>query len=677
MAAMNVMLLNWNVRGLNSPIRRDAVRDMVTSTHATLIRLQETKLHHIDDAIVATTLGQHFTQNYSYLPANGVRGGILIAASDRYFRLISTATTSNTITVTVQMLNEGQEWKLTSVYGPQGNQQKREFIEELKSLKQVAPEKWLILGDFNLIYKAEDKSNSRINRRMMGKFRDAIEHLELKELNLHGRKFTWSNGQENPTMTRIDMAFCSVEWEEEFPTSHLQALASTLSDHCPLLLQRQTQTTKFRGFRFEKYWIHMPRFQDTVKQAWSKQLHETDALRKIHIKLSRTTKALKLWQKTHIGNIKQQIAVAKQILWGLDVAEEARNLTVDERDFRARIKLKYQGLIAIEKIKAKQRARMTNVRTTDTNSKLFYIRANGRKRKNHIQVLQTKDGFAVAHKDKERVIEQHFQARLGTRDRRQISLNWEELGMQSFDLQELDSDITEEEVARVVMEMPPDKAPGPDGFIGIFFKTCWPVIKQDMLHVFHQISQLRGSMFNLVNSANMVLLPKKDRSIRVGDYRPISLIHSIAKIFSKILANRLAPKLNHIVSTSQSAFVKGRCIHDNFVFVQGMIKELSRKKRPTLFMKLDIAKAFDSVDWSYLLELLQQLGFGPRWREWITISLANASSRVLLNGQPGKPIKHCRGLRQGTPCPPCYSYWPLIRCRGFYRGLHNQESCSP
>ena len=73
---------------------------------------------------------------------------------------------------------------------------------------------------------------------------------------------------------------------------------------------------------------------------------------------------------------------------------------------------------------------------------------------------------------------------------------------------------------------------------------------------------------------------------------------------------------------------------------------------PGLFLKLDISKAFDSVGWAYLLEVLQQLGFGQRWRDWICMTLASSSSRVLLNGEPGTPFAHGKGLRQGDPVSP-------------------------
>jgi hypothetical protein len=82
----------------------------------------------------------------------------------------------------------------------------------------------------------EDKSNGRVNRRLMGKFKSLIDELELIELPLHGRKFTWNAGQHadaQTTMTKIDRVFYSTSWEEPFPSAHLHAWASTILDHCP------------------------------------------------------------------------------------------------------------------------------------------------------------------------------------------------------------------------------------------------------------------------------------------------------------------------------------------------------------------------------------------------------------------------------------------------------------
>ncbi|XP_073358219.1 uncharacterized protein [Aegilops tauschii subsp. strangulata] len=124
------------------------------------------------------------------------------------------------------------------------------------------------MGDFNLILYAVDKSNSNLDRRMMGKFKRFVDDNALKELLLHGRKYTWSNERETPTLTKIDCAFVSVDWELEHPDCLLQALSTEYSDHCPLHLALHERVHVRRRFRFEKFWVKMDGFLDVVKEAW-------------------------------------------------------------------------------------------------------------------------------------------------------------------------------------------------------------------------------------------------------------------------------------------------------------------------------------------------------------------------------------------------------------------------
>ena len=204
----------------------------------------------------------------------------------------------------------------------------------------------------------------------------------------------------------------------------------------------------------------------------------------------------------------------------------------------------------------------------------------------------------------------------------------------------------------MINQMPSDKAPRPDGYTGAFFKATWDIIKDDIVAAANNFHALRCSSLQMINSANIILLPKKDGAEEITDFRPISLIHSFIKIIAKALALRLAPHMNDIVSTNQSAFIKTRSIHDNFLAVRNTARRLHRNRTPTLFLKLDIAKAFDSMRWDYLLSLLRHLGFPVRWRDMIASLLSTSCSRVLLNGVPNQPIRHGRGLRQGDPLSP-------------------------
>jgi hypothetical protein len=113
----------------------------------------------------------------------------------------------------------------------------------------------------------------------------------------------------------------------------------------------------------------------------------------------------------------------------------------------------------------------------------------------------------------------------------------------------------------------------------------------------------------LLNSAFITMLPKMEGADGAADYRPISLIHSFAKLMTKNLANRLGAKLDCLISKTQSAFIKGRFIQDNFMMVQQTARYLHAQKQPRILLKLDISKTFDTISWPFLLEVLKKLGF--------------------------------------------------------------------
>jgi hypothetical protein len=154
---------------------------------------------------------------------------------------------------------------------------------------------------------------------------------------------------------------------------------------------------------------------------------------------------------------------------------------------------------------------------------------------------------------------------------------------------------SEEKIWSIVKSLPPDKASGPDGFMGRFYKVAWQVIKVDFMGAVGRMMQLDVNKLHLQNSACITLLPKIAEAMKVKDYQSISLIHSFTKIMTKAMANRLATKLLALISPCQSAFVKGRCIHDNFIFMQQIANALHHQNSPQVLLKLDISKIFDSV----------------------------------------------------------------------------------
>jgi hypothetical protein len=119
---------------------------------------------------------------------------------------------------------------------------------------------------------------------------------------------------------------------------------------------------------------------------------------------------------------------------------------------------------------------------------------------------------------------------------------------------------------------------------------------------------------SLYQTGPMILLRKKEQLEEIRDYRPISLTRSFGKLITKCLAKQLGTVLDSLVQPNQTAFIKGRCIHDNFHTVHLSCKVIHAKRTPCVLLNIDIAKAFNSIAWNFLLEVPAHLGFGQRWR---------------------------------------------------------------
>jgi hypothetical protein len=308
-------------------------------------------------------------------------------------------------------------------------------------------------------------------------------------------------------------------------------------------------------------------------------------------------------------------------------------------------------LASLERTVARLRSRLHYLRDGDANTKFFHLQARLRKKRNFISHLECEGRTVASHEEIQEVLDDFFYNLLGSNVQRPFSLNLIACHRDAIDLSSLEAPFSEE-VRDTIGVLPSDKAPGPDGFTGKFHKCCWHIIKSDMIAALNSLHQGNAHKLGMLNSAYLALLPKSNVALSARDFRSISLIHSFAKLVIKMLANRLGPYLQELVASNQSAFVRGRSIHDNFILVQQSIKSLHKQRVSSLFLKLDISKAFDSVSWAFLFEVLSYLGFGPVWRNMISNILVSSSTQVLLNGSPGIPIRHQRGLRQGDPLSP-------------------------
>lgn len=135
------------------------------------------------------------------------------------------------------------------------------------------------------------------------------------------------------------------------------------------------------------------------------------------------------------------------------------------------------------------------------------------------------------------------------------------------------------------------------------------------------------------------MVPKKDNTSNLNEFRPISLVNCTYKILSKILVNRLKKVLPSVIDVNQSAFLSGRGMLDSILVANETVDYLKKEKKSGVFVKVDFEKAYDSVDWKFLYYMMGRLGFNYKWIKWIKACMELATVSILVNGSPTEEFK--------------------------------------
>ncbi|XP_074305567.1 uncharacterized protein LOC141640785 [Silene latifolia] len=218
----------------------------------------------------------------------------------------------------------------------------------------------------------------------------------------------------------------------------------------------------------------------------------------------------------------------------------------------------------------------------------------------------------------------------------------------------LNAPVIEAEIKEVILSIPIDKFPRPDDYTSAFFKDSWQIIQKDVCNAIKDFFHTE-QILSQINATNITLIPKCDRPTSVKQFRPIACCNILYKDISKLLFNRLAKVRPEIVGDNQGAFIRGRSIIENVLIFQDLVKLYNRKAAsPRCMFKIDLQKAYDTVEWDFVEQLLHGLQFPPDFPSKVMACVRSTSFSLCLNGNCFGYFKGKRGLRQGDPISPLF-----------------------
>ncbi|KAL2225249.1 UNVERIFIED_CONTAM: Retrovirus-related Pol polyprotein from type-2 retrotransposable element R2DM, partial [Sesamum indicum] len=633
----------WNVRGFNRPLKHNGVAHLIKNNRLCLLGILETKLA---ASSIQTILSRSLP---GWCQANNfdtIAGGRILVVWDPAIIDIHPVDISPQV-IHCRATNKSSQlsFYISFTYGLYSVVNRRNMWEKLSDFGQSRNMPWLIMGDFNCVKSPNEKQLGRLDYTMFPLPAATTLGIPTMKATPYGASSTG--------------VLCNNAWLEGglHCSAHFNP-PGCLSDHSPGIVSiLDPAPTKPKSFRFFNMWADHPDFLATVEAKWNLSVDGT-AQFCLCKRLKALKGELKAFNSQHYSHIS---ARAKEADHTLQVAQnqlESNPGDVALRNSLGDLRKRAVFLAEAERQFFYQKAKIHYLKDGDRNTKFFHDMVKRNVTKNSIGAVTRADGTVITAAED---IAQEFAHTLPVDDG---VFEWGPI-LSPEQTADLCRAVTPLEVKEAIFHISDNKAPGPDGYSSCFFKKAWNIVGDQVCRAVLDFFRC-GRMLRQLNHTIIALVPKSDHSTHVADYRPISCCNVIYKAITKIISDRLAPVLEHLIDRCQAAFVGGRNITDNIFLAQEMVRQYSRKRiSPRCTINVDLRKAFDSVSWSFLGRVLHGYGFPPLFINWIMECVCNSSFSVALNGSlrgffPGK-----KGLRQGDPMSPalfllCMEYFSRL-----------------
>lgn len=654
---MDLKAAIWNIRGLSTSDKQKEVRNLIKVENLQLCAIIETHITYNK----IKKVGDKVFGNWEYI-TNGEDNGkgcrIMVGWNQNKVRVWMIAKTKQCMFLLVETLCQKTKFFCTMVYASNSNVERKRLWTDLGMQKSIVDDvPWVIMGDFNVILKINEHSNgSSIPSPEMVEFQDCVAAIEVEDILSSGFNFTWTKSLKNPkcnTLKKMDRIMVNEIFLDKLPLAHGKFLPYIISDHSSAVLIIPEGMPKTRkAFRFSNFITDKKEFIPTVQEVWKEDIEGFNmykVVKKMKMLKSKLTKLS--WQN---GNVFQRVVKLRNKLENIQKEVDMNPHNAELKKESCLVLEEFNEAVKDENSLLFQKAKVEWLKEGDRNTEYFHKIIKGRLHKGRIMSVCNEKGERF---ENEKVADQfinHFQEFLGKKETVKEFSNSFVFPNKLTNDEALDMvrSVSESEIKNAMFDIDGAKAPGPDGFTSRFYRSAWSIVGKDVCRAIQEFFD-NGKLLGEVNATLISLVPKMATPDKVSDFRPIACCNVLYKCISKIMTNRLKKVLGKLVDENQSAFISGRQITDNILLSQELLRGYNRKQKvKKVSFKIDLQKAYDTVNWDFLMIILKKFGLHHKMVNWIMTCVTTTKFSISINGDRVGYFKGGRGLRQGDPISP-------------------------
>ena len=673
-------ILTVNCQGIGLLPKRTDVLHYLKEKRCQIYCLQDT---HFSPGVDEKYVRSHWNGDcyFSSFKSNA-RGVAILFTKTFEYKVHKCINDTNGNFLLLDMTANNNRFTLVTIYGP--NTDNPQFFENISNkIAELENDSVIWCGDFNLVldpkldycnYKTINNKNAReillniINtKHLIDPFRD--EHADL-------RRYTWRRKQPFQ-QARLDFFLIS----EDLLTSVKKCIIenSYRSDHCPVLLSlcfkkfvKGKSLWKFNNslLKDTEYLETINKKIEEVKLQYSLPIYNNENLQNIPNSEIQFTINDQLFLDTLLMEIRgQTISFSSykkkqndqnEKLLAEKILKLEQNLTEDKMEELENLKLELTELRQIKVKGAVIRSRATNLLEGEKPTKYFCSLETHNYLSKIILKLETADGKIITDQnDILKESELFYKNLYSNKDDTSAEINVKEYlkdlnvpKLTDNESNQLEGTLTLQELTNALSNMKNNKSPGTDGYSCEFFKVFWNRLGSFVLRSINHSYEI-GELSLVQKQGIITLLPKENKSRqKLANYRPICLLNTIYKIASASIANRIKTVLDKLIHKNQSGFISGRYIGDNTRLLYDLMQFVDENNIPGLLLLIDFEKAFDSLSWSFLREVLSYFNFGPSIIQWIFTFYDNTQVTINQGGNLSSFFKTERGCKQGDPISP-------------------------